>query len=346
MSVTAASGLAPNLYTDPKVFARERERIFRGGWCAIARSDALPGPNTYLAADLFGDPIVVTRDESGSVAAFSNVCLHRACLIADGHGTARGGALSCPYHRWTYALDGRLRGAPHMEQAIGFDKRSQRLPPLAAEEWQGWVFVNTDADAAPLAPALEPLTRALRPFGLERMKEFAALEFPSPWNWKVLIDNFMESYHVFAAHPQTLEPVYPAAATYVEPLGDGPFVVLENPSIVPTIGALWVACVFPSMLFALTRGERPLVAWYDMRIRRHDYFDLTIRLLGHEDWLADSHATEQSAAIARAIHMEDIRMCEGVWRGLQSSYARAGRLSHLEESTWRFHEWWRSKIGS
>lgn len=345
MSVNSALGLPPYLYTDPRIFERERTTVFREGWLAVARSDALPAPGSYLTVDRFGDPIVVTRRDDGTAAAFSNVCLHRSCTIAGGQGTARGGVLSCPYHRWTYDLDGRLCGTPHMERAVDFDKREQRLPALAAEEWLGWIFVNADPAAQALSPQLAPLERALAPFDITHMKVFHTLEFPSAWNWKVMVDNFLESYHHIGAHTTTLQPFYPAAGTFVERL-DGPFVLLENPSVEPSVGSLWVACVYPCMLFAITRGERPLVTWYDMRIRSHDRFDLSIRLLGDASFAADASAAEEIAGIVRAIHLEDIRMCEGVWRGLHSTYAHPGRLSHLEDSTWRFHEYLRSKIGA
>jgi nitrite reductase/ring-hydroxylating ferredoxin subunit len=344
MSVNTATGLDVHLYTDPRAFERERETMFRGAWSPVVRADALP-PGGYAAVDFFGDPIVVTRNDAGALAAFSNVCLHRACPIAEGNGSARGGVLSCPYHRWTYDLEGRLRGAIHMERAIDFDKRAQRLPPLTVEEWQGWVMVNTDVDAAPIGPQLGALSQVLEPYRVAEMKELCTLEFPSPWNWKVMVDNFMESYHVMAAHPKTLQPIYPAELTYVEPL-EGPFVLLENPSVVPSAGALWVACVYPSFLFAVTRGERPIVTWYDMRNFRHDSFHLSIRVMGHPEWFQNPDDAADMAEIVRAIHLEDIRMCEGVWRGLNSRFARPGRLSHLEESTWRFHEYVRSKIGA
>lgn len=344
MSVSSASGLPPHLYTDPLIFERERAAVFRSGWVAVARAEALPNPESYLALDLLGDPIVLTRDERGRIAAFSSVCLHRACPIADGRGTAHGGVLRCPYHLWTYDLAGRLRGAPHMDKAVGFDKAAQRLPALAVEEWQGWVFVNADANAKPLGPQLAALDRVLAPFDLPSMRTCVTLEYPSPWNWKVMVENFIESYHVMATHRATLQSTYPAEATFVEPL-DGPFTLLENPSVHPSSAPLWVGCVYPSFLFVLSRGARPVVVWYEMRIRRHDYLDLSIHVLGSPEWAQDPVERAEAAKFQRLVHGEDIPVLEGVWRGLHSSFVRPGRLSHLEESTWRFQEHVRGKLG-
>jgi phenylpropionate dioxygenase-like ring-hydroxylating dioxygenase large terminal subunit len=334
--VNDALTLPPALYTDPAVFAQERNAIFRCDWVAVARSEWLAAPNSYFTCDLVGDPILLTRDAAGMLRAFSNVCLHRACPIASGRGSAT--QLTCPYHRWTYALDGRVNGAPLMERARAFDRSALRLAPLAIEEWLGWVFVNADVDAAPLAPRLTALHDLIAPFGVEQMRLCKTLRFDSRWNWKVMVENFMESYHHMGAHPATLNATFPAAGTHWVDL-PGDFALLENPPKDASAAPFWVMCVFPSMLFALTRGDTPTGFWYQMDLHGHDHFTLDIHLLAPPALAEDADFVAGYADIANAIHLEDIPMCEGVWKGLNSAYARIGRLSHLEAANWRFHRY-------
>jgi phenylpropionate dioxygenase-like ring-hydroxylating dioxygenase large terminal subunit len=341
--VTRSTTLAPGLYTDPAVFEREREAIFRRGWLAVARSEWLAAPRSFLACEVAGDPVVVTRNESGALHAFSNVCLHRQCPVATGRGTAAAGVLTCPYHRWTYELDGRLRGAPLMEQAIGFDKRSARLDSLRVEEWLGWVFVNEDREAEPLAPQLLALHDLLVPFRIDDMVICKTITFDSPWNWKIMVENFMESYHHLGAHPETLNAGYPAAGTHAVDL-PGSFSLLENPPKDDSGAPFWVACIFPTTMFALTRGEAPVGVWYQMNVDRHDHFTLDIHLLAHRPLADDAAFVEAYAQLVTAIHLEDIPMCEGVWKGVRSRYARRGRLSHLEAANWKFYRYLRDRL--
>lgn len=335
--VNESSTLPAHLYTDPAVYAWEREHLFAHAWQAVARSRDL-APGSYVACDLAGDPIVVTRDEAGALHALSNVCLHRACPIATGRGSAEHGVLTCPYHRWAYRLDGRLRAAPLMEQARDFERAEIRLPRLCVEEWQGWVFVNPDPDAPTLAPQLHALAERLEPFGVADMVVCRTLTFDSPWNWKIMVENFMESYHHLGAHPETLNAAYPAAGTHVVDL-PGAFSLLENPPRDPANSPFWVMCVYPTMLFALTRGEHPTGFWYQMHLHGHDRFTLDVHLMAHRPLADDPAFVERYAQIVTAIHLEDIPMCEGVWRGVNSRYAQDGRLSHLEAANWRFYKY-------
>jgi phenylpropionate dioxygenase-like ring-hydroxylating dioxygenase large terminal subunit len=342
-SVNDSSTPPMSLYTDPAVFARERDAIFRRGWIAVARSEAIAAARSYFACELVGDPIVVTRDDGGTLHAFSNVCLHRACPIAAGRGQAERGVLTCPYHRWTYGLNGQLTGAPLMDQAHGFDKSALRLPPLRVEEWLGWVFVNQDPTAAPLAPQLAALHELMAPFRVDAMIVCKTITFDSRWNWKIMVENFMESYHHMGAHPQTLNTTFPAAGTHWVDL-PGAFALLENPSNDAAVAPFWVACLFPHTLFALTRGDAPTGFWYQMHLHGHDHFTLDIHLMAHRPLADDPAFVAAYVDLATAIHREDIPMCEGVWKGVNSRYAQVGRLSHLEAANWKFHQYLRERL--
>lgn len=342
-SVNEASTLPAMLYTDPTVFDRELEKVFLRGWVSVARGRTIPGAGDYTTHDFFGAPIVVVRDDDGTVNAFSNVCLHRGCPIAEGTGHANRGTLICPYHRWTYGLDGRVKGAPLMHKARRFNKSGLRLRPLQVEEWQGWIFVNADPDAKPLTPALKQLTERIAPYRMDEMVVFKTLAFDSPWNWKIMVENFMESYHHTAAHFQTLQQSHPGGGTYIEKL-TGPFALLENPPKGDSNAPFSVVGVFPSHLFALSRSDPAFGSWYEMKIDGYDHFHLDIHLMAHEEAASDERWVSANEQIMTAIHLEDIPVCEGVWKGMHSRYFEAGRLSHLEEGNWRFHNFLRERM--
>jgi phenylpropionate dioxygenase-like ring-hydroxylating dioxygenase large terminal subunit len=223
-----AETLDPTRYTSPAFWEREERCVLRRGWLCFGREDWLPDVGDYFAFERFGEPLVAVRDEQRRVRVLSNVCRHRWHRVAQGRGNAR--ALQCKYHLWTFALDGRLLGAPQMDRAEGFERASCRLPELRVEVWRGWLYLSFDANAPQLAAQLAGLDRLIGPYQPERMRSLAPLEFESPWNWKVMLENFMESYHVPSIHPHTLEPGFPGVVTWGEDNGGAPWAVLHNPT--------------------------------------------------------------------------------------------------------------------
>ncbi len=177
------------LHRSAQVFSRERERIFTRDWLCVARVDELPEPGDYLALRLACEPVLVTRNRAGEVRAFSNMCAHRGAEIATGAGNVK--SFSCPYHGWGYDLDGRLAGAAYMAEATGFDRTRIRLPPLQVGLWQGWIFVNFDAEAAPLEDSIAELSRE---FGFLQQGELhaaARFELTFDCNWKQVIERII-----------------------------------------------------------------------------------------------------------------------------------------------------------
>ena len=338
-SVNESTAMPKNLYTDPAVFQKEKESIFAKDWIAVARTDQIANPGDYITCDFFDNNIIVVRDKTGAINAFSNTCLHRASPIATGSGNFKN-LLVCPYHKWTYELNGNLRGASNMDQAIAFDRTEMRLPHLRVEEWQGWVFINADQNASPLAPGLMKLSTSLDQWNVSSLKHVGTLHYDSPWNWKVMVDNFMESYHHPGAHPETLNRSYPAQGTHREK-GNEHYTLLENPSIdETTIPPFWVIDIFPSTIFALVRNAgAPTLAWWQMTIRNYGYFDLDIHVMVSEQIADNEEAVQTAIASLDVIHQEDIPMCEGVWKGLHNPLYSAGRLSHLEGCLWDFHHY-------
>lgn len=330
---STGTALPADCYLDEQFFRLEVERVLRPGWHAVARRDDLPEPGDYRAVDLFGEPLLLVRDAARNLRAFSRICLHRAHPIASGQGNAR--RIVCPYHRWSYDLDGRLASAPLMEDVPGFDRDACRLPELTVEEWQGFVLVSVDPRAERIGPQLGELDALLESIGLRDFKTVGVLDYDSPWNWKVMVENFMESYHHMGPHVDVLQPTHPAKGTHV--LGrKGPFAVLENPAVGGE-GPFWVIQVFPTLLLAQTRGETPICSWYEMQIDAHDHLHLRIHLLMGERDAANANLVEGVKTVFQVVHAQDIPVCEGVQRGLKSRLWQPGPLSHHERALQLFH---------
>ena len=151
-----ASTLPPDCYTSEEFFNLEVREIFSKEWVSVGRVDMVENVGDYFTIELLGEPLVVCRDEDGEVQCLSRVCRHRAAEVVEpGQGNTR--RFQCRYHFWNYDLKGQLVGAPEMGEAVNFNKEKICLPKLRTEVWQGFIFVNFDADAEPLAPRLAPV---------------------------------------------------------------------------------------------------------------------------------------------------------------------------------------------
>jgi choline monooxygenase len=187
-------------YTDPEILQEERERIFRPSWQYVGHTGQLAQPG-YFASEAAGTPIVVARDRDGVLRGFVNVCRHRGHIVADGEQSRE--TLQCPYHAWTYGLDGRLRAAPRSEEEPDFPQDELGLAPVAVETWGPFVFANATPVGEPLAEALGSLPAQVAELGLD----VDALVHHSRWeaevaaNWKIVCENFLECYHCQVAHP-------------------------------------------------------------------------------------------------------------------------------------------------
>jgi choline monooxygenase len=192
-------------YADPEILRREQERIFRSAWQYVGHTGEAPEPGTFFAARAGRTPVAITRARDGELRAFLNVCRHRGFPVVEGAG--RRETLQCPYHAWTYNLDGSLRSAPRAEELEGSDMGELGLCRVAVDTWGPFVFVNTSPDAEPLADALGSMPAQVAELGLD----VDELVFYTRWqteldaNWKVVCENFLECYHCSVAHPQLAE---------------------------------------------------------------------------------------------------------------------------------------------
>ena len=203
-------------YRSPDIFQIEKERIFCREWLTVCREEELPGPGDSQVLDVLGESILLVRNREGRIRAFYNVCRHRGarlCRAADekvaagrvqlSGGITAGRLIVCPYHQWSYDLNGALVAAPHLGAGTGFDKQEYRLYPIGVETWGGFVFVHlTPAEAKPLPSQLAGIPERLARYPLATLAIGATIRYQVEANWKIICENYNECYHCGGVHPE------------------------------------------------------------------------------------------------------------------------------------------------
>ncbi len=344
-----ALAMPKSVYTSPEFAAEEMQHIFAREWLCAGRADALPNPGDYLTMQISGEPIVVLRDRAGALRAMSNVCRHRMSQLLEGRGNTR--SIVCPYHAWTYNLDGSLRGAPAMTLNESFCKEQIGLPQVRCEEWLGWIMVTLNPDAPSPSVRLAEVEALVGNLHMEAYSEAFREEFRWATNWKVLAENFMESYHLPVCHSGTIGgsvdlmkmtcPEGLAAFNYHHILkNDAIPLALAHPKNTVLQGderrRTWLLAIYPSLMITLTPGY----FWY---------LCLTPDGPGHvnvlfggglsPEFVADPEAAEHFAqvkALLDEVNIEDKGCVERVYRGLCANMSEPGPLSHLERPNFDF----------
>jgi choline monooxygenase len=196
--VAEASHAPAHIYYSKDVFRLEKERIFTAEWLCVGRVEEVANPGDYMSLRIVGEPILLTRNEAGHIRCFANVCLHRGVEVASGSGNAK--SLSCPYHAWTYDLDGQLVGAGYMRESRDFDPKVCRLKSIHVGEWAGWIFVNLAEKPVPLATRLDDFQSDVGYLRMEDCRIGGKLIIDLDANWKFLVENVMDVYHSRTLH--------------------------------------------------------------------------------------------------------------------------------------------------
>ncbi len=367
--------LPAGAYTSEAFYRWEEQHVFRAGWQCVAHVSQLAAIGDFLTLDLLGEPLAVVRDKDDRIRVLSRACPHRGMDIMPpgfGHTPAesREGApgsghtrlFLCPYHSWTFELDGRLKACPEMQQADGFQRAEWGLREFRSSVWHGFVFVNLDGDA-PQTPAEQwsGFDPQLAKWSAQDLVVVDAREWACPFNWKVITENFMESYHHVGAHAQSLQPLMPARGTWTEeerahfirahlPYGDKQRAVIaagEPSDVFPLIPGLderdrheWgLTLGAPHWLLAYVPD---CLIWYRLQPEgphRHTLLTtlLVPRAVTERADFAERLARGTAASVG--FHLEDMEMCVGVQRSYYASGYQRGRLSHLEMPIWLFHRY-------
>ena len=198
---SSAVTLPAPFYVSADYFERELDAFFRRMWICVGREEEVAQPGQFVLRELPGDNIIVTRDTSDSVRAFHNVCRHRGTRLCTEPAGTFAGSIQCPYHAWTYALDGRLLGAPHMDDVPHFRKEDYPLRRVNADVWDGHMFLNLQESAAPLGAQLGDLVAKFKPWRMEELRLGRRITYDVRANWKLIIQNYNECLHCPNLHP-------------------------------------------------------------------------------------------------------------------------------------------------
>ncbi len=344
-----ARAMPKSVYTSPDFAALELDRIFRREWLCAGRADALPDPGDYLTMEIAGEPIIVLRDGAGTLRAMSNVCRHRMSTLLEGRGRVQ--RIVCPYHAWTYGLDGHLRGAPAMAANETFRRDAIRLPQVRCEEWLGWIMVTLAPDLPPPHATLAEVEALVGQLHMENYVEAFRDDFRWSTNWKVLAENFMESYHLPVCHADTIGHTVdlmkmtcpegrPAFNYHYIIKNDALDLTLAHPDNAVLQGderrTTWLLSIYPALLITLSPGY----FWYlSLFPAGPGQVDVLFGGGLAPEFVRDPKAQEHFArlrALLDEVNVEDRRCVERVYRGLCAGLASPGPLSHLERPNYDF----------
>ena len=357
MPFNQARAMPKSVYTSPDFLALEEKHIFGAQWLSAGRADTLKGPGDYLTMEVGGEPIIILRDRDGELRGLSNVCRHRMSTLLEGRGTVR--AIVCPYHAWTYNLDGTLRGAPAMAANAAFCKDQIALPQVRVENWLGWIMVTLNPDLPSPHEQLQGVEALVGYLEMENYAETFRESFRWNTNWKVLAENFMESYHLPVCHQGTIGGTVdlmkmtcpegsPAFNYHYIIKNDTLPLTLAHPSNTTLVGdqrrITWLLSIYPALLITLTPGY----FWYlALTPDGPDHVNVLYGGGMSADWVADPDAGGHLAALKTlldAVNDEDKLCTEKVFRGLVAGLSAPGPLSHLERPNFEFATYLASKM--
>lgn len=359
-SIEEAETLPPECYTDASFYEFEKEAVFNHEWLCVGRESWVPNPGDYFTSSIVGEPLLVTRTRSGELRAMSSVCQHRGMLVAEGRGNARG--FVCPYHHWTYDLEGKLVNAPAMSKTCDFDKGAHSLPRIRTETWQGFVFINFDEAAPPLAPRLAAVDQVLERYELAGAEDHPPEE-PGKyaWNWKVMFENNNDGYHANKLHQGPLHDFVPSSLARFPELpedtagyfrwngtrhADASFNVTQKAllPIFPNLtdedrNQMVFANIPPTLSLVLTAD---MVIYLILRADGPESLEMDTGLLLAPDASKDPafrHKMAVNMAGAEEIMAQDWHVDELVQVGLRSRFAPRGRYSWQEGAQHDFNNW-------
>ncbi len=351
--VDEASLLPPRVFHDPEVLVFEQEAWFARSWLCVGREEDAAEAGQYFLATIAAEGVIVIRGRDGELRAFHNVCRHRGSLLVT-EPAGRQVRFQCPYHAWTYELDGRLLRAKHTETLIDFSAEEQSLLPVALQTWQGFVFLALEPEGVMLADHLADLPGHVARFAMCDLRRARRIEYEVGANWKVIAENYSECYHCPGVHPQlnrltpydqgrNLESEGPWAGGWMELVGDA--------DTMSTDGATHGRPPLPGLAAEDERRIYYFVLWPNLLLSLHPDYVMT-----HQVWPIDAERSRvvcewlfHPETMTRAdfdptdaidfwdlTNRQDWRVCELQQQGTRSRAYVAGRYSLMEDMVHAF----------
>jgi glycine betaine catabolism A len=353
-----------DFYLADHVFRLERERIFFREWYCVAREEEIPAPGDYLVRDVVGESVLIVRTREGALAAHYNVCRHRGSqLVPAGDRGHFAGAIRCPYHSWTYTLDGALRTAPFLDEGDGLAKSDLSLHRVGVDTWAGFVFVHLgpgEAEAGSLAAQLGEVPERLRRYPLAELRIARRIEYAVAANWKVMLENYNECYHCGPVHPELcrLVPAFKqrggadldwergiphrdGAWTFTESgtTSRAPFDGLSGDERMRHKGEL----IYPNLTLSLSADH---VAAFTIRPHAPGRTTVVCKFLFHPSEIAKADFDPTDAVdFWDLVNRQDWAICESVQRGMSSRVFQTGYYAPMESWSLDIRRYVRERLG-
>jgi glycine betaine catabolism A len=339
-------------YHDEAIHEWERRNILSSDWVIVGRADEAPDPGTYFTTELDGEPLLVVRGRDDQLRAFYNVCQHRGTAVVE-EQCGKAVRFQCPYHAWIYDLEGKLVRAKHTDDLEDFSLETYGLNTVRLETWQGFIFLNLDPDAAPLAAQLGDLVEHVARFDFAALKRIRTITYDVAANWKFVAENYSECYHCPGLHPQLnkLTP-YDLGEEYdTNGAWQGGWMELaEGVETMALDGGLGSRRGRPAMPGMTAEDERRIdycVVWPTTFLSIHPDYLLVHRLIPdgpsrtkiiceflfpESTMVAPDFDPSDAIAFWDLTNSQDWHVCELQQRGTRSRSWVAGRYSNLEDA--------------
>ncbi|MFJ8545863.1 aromatic ring-hydroxylating dioxygenase subunit alpha [Streptomyces sp. NPDC093586] len=355
-------------YTDPAIFRLEQERVFEDLWFCVARSSELAKPGAFKTVDVGRESILVTRSRDHSVRAYFNVCRHRGAKLCTEESGEVKRAFQCPYHAWTYDLEGKLVAAPNLRKMPDVGRKEYGLASVAVHEWLGYVWVCLAENPPPfeqsvIADVVGRLgdVESIERYGIENLEVGKRIVYDVKANWKLIIENFMECYHCATIHPELTEVLPEFADGYAAQyyVGHGAefgedvqgFTVdgSEGLDRIPTVSEEQ-----DRRYYAITVRPQVFINLVPDHVIFHRMYPVAVdRTIVECDWLYLPHVVESGKDVSRSVELfdrvnrQDFDACERCQPTMSSRlYAKGGVLVPSEHHIGEFHEWVRARLGT
>ncbi len=335
LPLAEARTIPGGFYTDPRVATLERRQVFGATWQLVARADQLATPGDYVTAEIAGEPIVVVRGNDGALRAFYNVCRHHAAAVMT-EPAGRATRLRCPYHGWTYSLEGHLKVVPEWDGVCAFAREDNGLVPVQVAAWEGLVFVHLGESPPSLEAYVGRMVGMVTPLGLGELRFVERREWTIACNWKVFVDNYLDGgYHIPFLH-RGLNSILPFGEYTIECferfcLQSSPIDTSGGDAVTSQVrkGRAQYFWLYPNLMLNWYEGYLDTNLVVPLGVDRMKViFDFYFAGAGEDTQARNAKSIEVSAGIQD----EDHAICESVQRGLGSRAYGAGRLSVRREA--------------